>query len=591
MSRDLTNLYIDETFEFLLQKSGSEVQNGLGVRQDFLDVSASYAQTASYALNVPAFDTGSLLVTASVSDATLTFTKGDSSTFDVTVNNVESSSYAVSSSHALIADIALEAVQSTEAANTIITVRNVSGGEIPKGTPLFVTDSGTSSTVVGVIPADASDHDLMPATAIAAETIPNNQNGIGLIDGLITGVPTSAFQNGDEVYVAVGGGFTNVAPTGSARVQHLGNVTKIHPSNGAGVIKMSGEDRHNPNLQEGYVWVGDSTNGEPIAIPTSSLSVANAVSSSYALTASYALNAGAGDGFPYTGSAGISGSLDVVGPITSQTFGTIALTGDSPGIDRNILDFTGADFSVIRSDSGMVIDNTSGTGSISVFTNGNMQYEPQGDLDFYTPTGNINLTGNRGIFTAQDTFNLTSNTTDDFQGIALNAPNVRINLSRTGSGAGDFALSAPGFGGDTPGMLLGLGTGSYGDNPTVANMLFTGDDAFFSALGNFYIKNVFNDTGSITVWSESDLELRGDTSVRITGDSFANPNDPIDITIQGSTFMDSYTSGIMAFQPQIGTYTRVSQFQRAFVETPLVVNNQGTIEVQTGATLKVINEL
>ena len=47
----------------------------------------------------------------------------------------------------------------------------------------------------------------------------------------------------------------------------------------------------------------------------------------------------------------------------------------------------------------------------------------------------------------------------------------------------------------------------------------------------------------------------------------------------------------MGFFPQIGTYTRVGQFQRAFVETPLVINFQGTVEVQTGATLKVINEL
>ena len=414
----------------------------------------------------------------------------------------------------------------------------------------------------------------MPAGGIAAQAFDDEAEGIVLLDGFISNVPTGDFAAGDEVFVGVGGGYTNVAPTGSSNfIQRLGNVEKSHPNNGSGVINMMGESRALPNIQQGYAWVGDA-NDVPQAIPTSSFG-----------------GGGTGDGFPYTGSAGISGSLDVVGPITSETFGTIALTGDSPGINRNILDFTGADFSVIRSDSGMVIDNTAGTGSISVFTNGNMQYEPQGDLDFYTPAGNINLTGNRGIFTAAETFTLNANTSDDFQGIALNAPNVRIGLSRTGSGAGDFAVSAPGIGLNTPGLLMSLGTGSYGDNPTTAQVNFTGDDAFFSALGNFYIKNIFNDTGSITVWSENDLDLRGDTRVRITGDRFANPNDPIPIDIQGSTFMDSYTSGIMAFQPQIGTYTRVTQFQRAFVETPLVVNNQGTIEIETGATLKVINEL
>ena len=53
--------------------------------------SASYALTASYAENGGGggtVDTGSLLITASISNDRITFTKGDTSTFDFTVNNV-----------------------------------------------------------------------------------------------------------------------------------------------------------------------------------------------------------------------------------------------------------------------------------------------------------------------------------------------------------------------------------------------------------------------------------------------------------------------------------------------------------------------
>lgn len=56
---------------------------------------ASYAQTASYALNA---NTGSLLLTASANNTTITFTKGDGSTFDVTVSqsgSVATASYAL----------------------------------------------------------------------------------------------------------------------------------------------------------------------------------------------------------------------------------------------------------------------------------------------------------------------------------------------------------------------------------------------------------------------------------------------------------------------------------------------------------------
>ncbi len=64
---------------------------------------SSFALTASYALNAGAgnADTGSLLITASSTNAVITFTKGDGSTFPITINNVASASYAISSSLAL----------------------------------------------------------------------------------------------------------------------------------------------------------------------------------------------------------------------------------------------------------------------------------------------------------------------------------------------------------------------------------------------------------------------------------------------------------------------------------------------------------
>lgn len=81
---------------------------------------ASYAITASYALNANInVDTGSLLVTASILNNTITFTKGDSSTFDITVNtgSFVSASYAVTSSYAVSAISSSYAVTASYAAN------------------------------------------------------------------------------------------------------------------------------------------------------------------------------------------------------------------------------------------------------------------------------------------------------------------------------------------------------------------------------------------------------------------------------------------------------------------------------------------
>ena len=128
--QNISNLPISASFQNILQRSGSVIGTATGTQIDELTISASYATnastadlatsattatsasfatTASFALNVPTVDTGSLLQTASISDATITFEKADASTFDLTVNNV------VSASHALNADDAISASFTTTA--------------------------------------------------------------------------------------------------------------------------------------------------------------------------------------------------------------------------------------------------------------------------------------------------------------------------------------------------------------------------------------------------------------------------------------------------------------------------------------------
>jgi len=82
-------------------------------------ISASHALVADFALNA---STGSALITASISDATTTFTKGDGSTFALTVNNVvnaSSASVAVSASHAENADDAITALTAISASHAL----------------------------------------------------------------------------------------------------------------------------------------------------------------------------------------------------------------------------------------------------------------------------------------------------------------------------------------------------------------------------------------------------------------------------------------------------------------------------------------
>lgn len=191
-------------------------------------------------------------------------------------------------------------------------VKNISGVTLQKGMPVHVTSS--VGNLDEVIAASASVASTMPATFILAQTLTDDEEGLGILTGFINGVDTSQFNEGDIVYVAANGGYTNIKPTGSNLIQNLGIVTKVDASNGSGFVYGSGRSNDVPNIQPGYVWIGNS---DWVATPRPTSSIQNVISSSYAVTASYALNVG-GSGLNFadlpttepstTGSLWISGS-------------------------------------------------------------------------------------------------------------------------------------------------------------------------------------------------------------------------------------------------------------------------------------------
>jgi hypothetical protein len=114
--------------------------------------------------------------------------------------------------------------------------KNVSGATIQKGTPVYQV--GSIGQQLTVAPADASDPAKMPAIGVLNETLIADAGGTLIILGLIQGVNTSTFNQGDEVYVAPGGGYTNVKPTNNTNtlIQFLGIVNRVHASSGSGII-------------------------------------------------------------------------------------------------------------------------------------------------------------------------------------------------------------------------------------------------------------------------------------------------------------------------------------------------------------------
>jgi len=145
-------------------------------------------------------------------------------------------------------------------------IKNNTASTIPKGTPVYQMGTAGDGVALLAAPADAADPAKMPAIGVTGASLAPGEEGELLILGEIMGVNTSTFSAGDLVYVAPGGGYTNVKPTSSTtQVQFLGIVTKVHPMNGGGVITGTGTIdvfRNNANGTfsgwTGMVW-------EPIA--------------------------------------------------------------------------------------------------------------------------------------------------------------------------------------------------------------------------------------------------------------------------------------------------------------------------------------
>ncbi len=116
--------------------------------------------------------------------------------------------------------------------------------------------------------ADAGVPAKMPATYVLNENLADGDEGEALAVGYIQGINTTGLIEGEIVYVAVGGGWTQTKPTGSALIQNLGIVTKVG-TNGSGVVLGSGRSNDLPNIKAGSFWVGNA-NGVPTAVATSS---------------------------------------------------------------------------------------------------------------------------------------------------------------------------------------------------------------------------------------------------------------------------------------------------------------------------------
>ena len=144
-------------------------------------------------------------------------------------------------------------------------------GGIGKGKVVYIKGLSGTTPTIGLAACD--DPATMPAFGLCAISASNNANTqvatFGSLDGLnLNNIsPGHSFSEGDILYVNTGSGgtagtFTNARPTGSNNlVQNIGKVVRNGISSN-GQIKVGGAGRANatPNLDKGYLFVGQDDN-------------------------------------------------------------------------------------------------------------------------------------------------------------------------------------------------------------------------------------------------------------------------------------------------------------------------------------------
>ena len=139
------------------------------------------------------------------------------------------------------------------------TAKNDTGSTIAAGKAVYVSGASGSDTTIAL--ASNTSASTMPAFGITKDAIANNASGVVLLAGSLSGINTSSFSEGDELYVSTAGDLTATKPTGTALIQKIAKVAKAAAS---GTVIVTGAGRTNdlPNLPEDYIWYGDS-NGVP----------------------------------------------------------------------------------------------------------------------------------------------------------------------------------------------------------------------------------------------------------------------------------------------------------------------------------------
>jgi hypothetical protein len=282
----------------------------------------------------------------------------------------------------------------------IIRVRNQTGSDIPNGSVVYVNGAtGNTPTISLAIATAFSTSDIIGVTTT---DVTNNGFGYVTVNGLVNGLDTSAFADGNPVFLSAttAGAFTATEPVAPNYSVQVGVIVRANPSVGTLLVatqQISTEVSHiigtlavnqggtgQTSYTNGQLLIGNTTGN---TLTKSTLTAGTGVSvtngaGSITLTNTGVTSAVAGTGISVSGS---TGAVTVTNTAPDQT---VVLTGGT-GISTS---GTYPNFTITNTSpsSGGTVTSVGGTGTVSgislsgtVTSSGNLTLG--GTLDLSSP--------------------------------------------------------------------------------------------------------------------------------------------------------------------------------------------------------------
>ena len=161
----------------------------------------------------------------------------------------------------------------------VVVCKNNTGATLTKGTPVRVAGATGANVLISAVSAlnnhvpAAPNGNLSRCIGVVEHDIPNGEFGHVLTKGTLYKFNTNAYNEGDILYLASSGGFTNVKPTPPYDEVFLGIVTRKQSVNGSILIDVANPIHLNDIV--GFNLTSSLVNGDLISYSTATSTFTN----------------------------------------------------------------------------------------------------------------------------------------------------------------------------------------------------------------------------------------------------------------------------------------------------------------------------